>query len=568
MHSMTDMQDKNTRLVDHGWNAMHDTLDKEMPAKKDKRRSFIWWIFGLSLLLLVTTVVISSNLYFGKSNDQLVNQQNNYPIAEQIIKSENINQKQAKTETSSITSSGNRSVTNKPAITSENKNVQYKTPDELESNPETTKKSIHNLLTENDINKSQVNQKVTPSPLSNDSQIALANRNTINIENSTDINKQDKTNGSSDVIMNTDVNITGDNTQIKKPSIKIYAEELSTIQKNNQAGDLQIGIIESQADNDQKLDQITTSDLTENRSQATIPINENLIEKTITEPTNRSSLNIKLIDSPIVQLLEITTSKPIKLRIAEVPFIINPAAEKFKMYTSLLIGGSGSYNYDAKSLGYGVHLDLSIQLSKRMALSAGIEYGKQRLSSMPDLSPSGTDASQQGPETNNDPSVPQGPQEVGDQMDNSGAGAAPGESVSEKIELSEAEINLLQRVNLESLHYIRPSLRTSYNFNNAISGGISFGADYFYNASFDDEVPVSFTNADIDAIRTNFLPLAFENQWIPSVEADISYHIAKSFRLKFSHRHYLKNLFNDSNMPLKLHQLRLGFVYTIPLQRK
>lgn len=114
------MQNKNIGLVDDGWNSMHKILDVEMPVKKDKRRPFIWWIFGISLSLLLTTVVISSKLYFGKSNDQLVNQENNTPIAEQSNEPTISGKNEDQTSMPALTSLNERPIDSKLSATIDN----------------------------------------------------------------------------------------------------------------------------------------------------------------------------------------------------------------------------------------------------------------------------------------------------------------------------------------------------------------------------------------------------------------------------------------------------------------
>jgi len=536
---MTDMHNKDKRLVDRGWEAMSTTLGIEMPIKKGKKRLLIWWLFGLGLLAIISTLYIANNTSIWNVGGVSNNQSDDIANTEKFETGDNESMTSLNSPTkdidgqslSSAESPQQTFTTHENAdriITGENKIVksnQIKSSNDIKlENTNAISNNIsseHVMETHSNESETLDRENVKSSDLNNNDN---NNYNTSHVQPFIDEIKYDT---APQVISSakTPSNNSADNSDIIS----------QTISRRDQLQPSQLAL----RDKEFALDQVPIAGALSN-------------ESAFIKPSVKKSIYVENIALLPTLYLNPPEAYPVQMSI-QPALSAEPISKSFKTYTSLLLGANSSYLYPNKSWGYGIIGGISFHTSMRWSINPTLEYGRYRINTLRksasalrlDVTQSNEDNSQKGP---SDPTI---------SSDNSNELEEAGEAPN-RDPLNTEAINELQSLSLANLSYVRPSVEASYAFSNKFSGVISVGADYVFQGQFDDNA----------LTQLGFFPaLKFQNQWIPSFHTGISYHVTNSFNFSLTHRYYSRELYSSTRSPLKLNQLRIGIRYAIPLRR-
>ncbi len=564
---MTDMHNKNIRLIDQGWDAMHATLDIEMPVKKDKKRFFLWWLMGFGLLLITAAAVLFGNTslwntgQLSKDESALITEVNDAtsPINKSATQNDNLNQNKNDQSLSSDLTTSQSTIITKETTQDRINNNQASTSAASEAS--TTHQSDDSPNKESLQSKSIYVNDLTGHPDQQASSNAATNEIKVRATQTAPIISKTQNNTPAPLKTKDQVPSTTDD---DKSNIATRLSQ-TDIPEN----------VPSSINPQAEISGPTATDRTllqEALDQKTDFVESNIQESSPTEANQVKSILIDKIAPLTKSFLSMPKADPLEMTIKTASKVA-PTVETFKPYTALSLGAMLSYLHQQKTLGYGINGAISLQLSQRWSIATVIEYGRYQITPQVErpsiLNP--TDSQFPSDMTTDNAGAPAGPagspEDVAEDMAG-GASVDPGEETF-RNSFTPEEITEFRRISLARLSYFRPSIQTRYAFSNTLSGTIGIGVEHLFQGHFDES---KLSNLDVFSATTideiEDLPLVFQPQWIPSIEAGLSYHLASSYHLSLSHRYFTKDLYMNADQPIKLHQVRLGMSYTIPLRRR
>jgi len=519
------MHKNDADIIDRGWDAMHDILDKEMPEKR-KRRGFFFLLGGLSSIAIVLLIFM-----IAKKNTTV-----NDTIQQQTISQDTKTDRQSNELTTSSNSTDiqisfpeNKLKENKETITS--------TSSINNDGMTTTDAIVHSDQKIKAINKLELNSQENKTP--SKPALTTSNQDARNLKSTETIVQDVTKTATQSSILKSPIATTSldtkDNTIINTPptnTLKSDDQEI-TSENNNQQNPL---INQNQTT---PKDSELFPDLkpTGKNSNPTDDVKEIILIQTL-----YSSISLFTIDT-----------EPIAITLPFLTIIKPETKPDYTGMTGLTLGVNGLYLTSKHDLG----IEGYVGYGKQLSPSFGIEYrmGYGRLSISED--------SESTLSTFEDA--------VGPPL---GAGSADPEEpnnnnpVEEEIfRIDPAQLEQFSSANLSSLNVFSNGIYTNWQLSRRIGISVFGGLDYIHNPSFRSLFVVNGNQLlneilDVNSLQGQVQNVQFSinNEWKFNTGIDLVYRITPAFSFSAGYKYYLSNLINNE-IETNINQARLGLRY-------
>ncbi len=555
------MHQDNADIINRGWEAMHDILDKEMPKEKKRRKGFFFLLTGLGSVAVVLLVAF---LLTRDSNHGAITKQE--PAIVQTSSTD---------DTTVLNSSANEADNLHSTIETKIEEKEQRQEAGTSSNKIKATHTANTITKPTTIETSDQSREKFDNDLSNLKNTSRK-QNTLSID-SEPIKKSNPTEKT--IVFNPFPKLTQTiTTQQSNTPLRTNEQTITTSNQglNNKATTQSNPRTTNSDENDSIRNNSDNTVSTHTQQQAVGLQNQetdkgnNIIPDL--EPTERhantTNVDSELISIPTLALSEAfleTAVIPVKMKFPFV-MVVKPEAEESRLLLSgFTIGIQGSYLTNDSGYGFEGSVGYAKQLSPSFAIEYRLGYGQLSLgapaSDPDDLSTfDGTDTNMSPPA--GPAGAPQGaPQDPAENMDME---FTPEE---ETIMFDPAELEQLSTSQLSRLHVLSNGIYAHWHVSRKLGISLSSGLDYIHNPSFRSLFIVDNTQLvselpEAARLQSQVEEVQFSiaNDWKFNTGIDFVFRLSPALSLSVGYKHYLSTLVNQE-IEKNINQARLGVRY-------
>jgi hypothetical protein len=575
------MHQDNADIVNRGWEAMLEVLDKEMPEKKKRRKGFFFFLTGLGAIATIAlfafilnqnsvgeNIAISDNGIVKTSEADI----NNTDLATNSSKSTQLNKTdkggakqiyngieskddlktRLNTETAKRISDSNQSINIKKNSTSNsNENKQY---------TNTIQNNTIEVLTNKD-----VTDNSTKSTLNQSNAQSL---NTINTTETSTLSTIDST-----PALDSPENISTSQPKANNPNVIAVDDGL-----NNDTA--------LQTQNSSPTTNSPKSNLAINNNDRRIAVQNQATLKDITlDPDLKTAESISKYPSVTnefisIQRLALLKSfldaefEPLAMTLPFVKVVKTEAKLDPILVSGLTIGMQGTYLTNSDGFGFEGFIGYSKQLAPYFSIEYRMGYGQLRFTDsnvdpneaigIP-LSSEDTASEPPPPIETADPAGPTGA--APPETDGGGTGSMSGEPEEPEFMFDPDALQKLSTSNLSKLNVLTNGIYAHWHASRRFGLSVFGGLDYVHNPSIRslfivDNAFLVNTLSEDNRTQNQFesVELSINNEWKFNTGMDLVFRISPALSISAGYKHYLSNLINQE-VEKNINQARIGLSY-------